>query len=711
MQDTPLFIEHEGWKEAAISETLVLGKDPNRWVEEIYKKLLTDHPYLNDYNIDPVIDKAAPDQGLLFGRFVVKSRVPSFQGGKPTQIAIIPVIVVNRQLKPLDIFGINEMWFPLTETRFKENFETDAIGNLVQPLDVQNMPEAFPYNAGHVEQLPRWKFASVSLLDAIAETVEPAQVARFEKVAQETGLLKKAVTKGALKQAIAKIASFDTTDYSHSMAKIASESLDPVATEIFVSGSGTSKKYFVKEASPVAYSPVVREITPRQFSELPADVKEAVLLNGYSLHVTPGRIPDIDIPGIEAGEVKRACECDVFVYKGGRQNGVAMPIVSPITGETKTLFVNRSGYAIQEKVASVKQNEVDLTSAGFEPRGKGVFIVNPENPIAVGPVDIKMRVLDSSTGTVKIACVVEGQEPATILFSSAVHERYVPRLKNGTLLLPKEAAFLPLPDDKLQLERNPEFVKMAVKEQTNLVRVVGDGGRWSISGSAVEGVPQFEKENVPRSQAAFVLGTTGLPVDIVERTLNKTASGRPEVLAVPYDIQSIEDIQKWSDEIARMHKVAFSRIRKPDLRLLLKAAQSVDGVQTIDSLLSLGFLNPQNVQTFIEGIPVLEDALNKLSELLLAARVGLRVDEQQLRFCVQSLDAVIQDLKFIANESQETFQAFEQQEPGYEPGGMSAAQEQTQQQQQVQPQMPQQQMAVSPEEMQAAEAQQGPQQQ
>ena len=45
---------------------------------------------------------------------------------------------------------------------------------------------------------------------------------------------------------------------------------------------------------------------------------------------------------------------------------------------------------------------------------------------------------------------------------------------------------------------------------------------------------------------------------------------------------------------------------------------------SVDAVLALNFLNPENVDTFVEFLPQLEDASTKLAGVVLAAQVGLQ---------------------------------------------------------------------------------------
>ena len=87
--------------------------------------------------------------------------------------------------------------------------------------------------------------------------------------------------------------------------------------------------------------------------------------------------------------------------------------------------------------------------------------------------------------------------------------------------------------------------------------------------------------------------------------------------------------------------------------LLLKEAAALDDPLSVDRVLSVGFLNPENIGTFISYLPELEDTLKKLSELLVASRLGLStVDTGALERVTKHMDRVISGLRELSQHPQ-----------------------------------------------------------
>ena len=89
----------------------------------------------------------------------------------------------------------------------------------------------------------------------------------------------------------------------------------------------------------------------------------------------------------------------------------------------------------------------------------------------------------------------------------------------------------------------------------------------------------------------------------------------------------------------------------PNLRAdLLKEAAPIEDPAAVDKILSVGFLNPENVSIFASYAPEIEDTIKKLSELLMATRMGLgSVEEGALQKSIVHLDKVVAGLKTIGS--------------------------------------------------------------
>jgi hypothetical protein len=89
--------------------------------------------------------------------------------------------------------------------------------------------------------------------------------------------------------------------------------------------------------------------------------------------------------------------------------------------------------------------------------------------------------------------------------------------------------------------------------------------------------------------------------------------------------------------------------RMPVRQFFVKEAAVIPDPTAVDSVLSLGFINPENVLTFINYIPVLDEAQSKLCELLIASRLGAQnIPTSALERTVRGLEEALEGLQTLA---------------------------------------------------------------
>jgi len=84
----------------------------------------------------------------------------------------------------------------------------------------------------------------------------------------------------------------------------------------------------------------------------------------------------------------------------------------------------------------------------------------------------------------------------------------------------------------------------------------------------------------------------------------------------------------------------------------VKVAAILDDEDTVDKILSLNFLTQANIQKFLEYIPQFKESLTKLSDLLLASRIGLGVPSSAVKTAMTSLAETLMFLDSIEKENQ-----------------------------------------------------------
>jgi hypothetical protein len=164
----------------------------------------------------------------------------------------------------------------------------------------------------------------------------------------------------------------------------------------------------------------------------------------------------------------------------------------------------------------------------------------------------------------------------------------------------------------------------------------------------VEKLASTDREFLDIDAAMFLLAGLGVEAQYGIKKLGQASSGRePARVKIGRRIKLAEEQAK---EAAESAQVMLSKL--PDLRRnLTKEAGFVTDPEAVDTMLSLGFINPENVTTFIGYMPSIEKTQESLCNLLFASRVGLSdIPTPALETAVRATEEVLEGLKTMAFE-------------------------------------------------------------
>jgi len=89
------------------------------------------------------------------------------------------------------------------------------------------------------------------------------------------------------------------------------------------------------------------------------------------------------------------------------------------------------------------------------------------------------------------------------------------------------------------------------------------------------------------------------------------------------------------------------RACRPDIKLIKAAAES-GHPETLDALLSLEFITPQNLRYFVDHLQDFEDTASRLAALLMAVRLGMpHVNEQPVLDALEGLSKTVSKLHVL----------------------------------------------------------------
>lgn len=340
---------------------------------------------------------------------------------------------------------------------------------------------------------------------------------------------------------------------------------------------------------------------------------------------------------------------------GQDATGYVVPNLYDIDGSLVplALFLNGTQASVQSDIvgAPAEGEQPDLPAGGGTPHGKGVFATEgPEGIEATVPLTISasMAGIEEGEPTSYRAESFSGED---VTVSLQPHLQTVMGTPDGKMLIPEHWQWIPLGEaDEIALESQEDGLGKAAslrRQYASVDLVSGGGGTFSLRGPLTEKLAHDEREMLGIDDTMFLLAAYGVNQDYGVRKMAQALQG-----LAPVRVRVGRDIKLASDQMAEATAEAQQKLADmPHLRQwCVKEALSLGDPQSVDTVLSLGFLNPENLTTFIGYLPVLEDAQAKLCDILLASRLGSLIDtpEGAIERAVRSTEAVLEGLKALA---------------------------------------------------------------
>lgn len=417
--------------------------------------------------------------------------------------------------------------------------------------------------------------------------------------------------------------------------------------------------YVVKmAAAPVGVAPQQVEMSAQQAqAALPQQTLQQANQQGVATVTNVQAAPD---PLVETPEP--ALKFGIYKCINAQNNrevmGFVIPqLLNPMTGQMvpMALFTNGSSYALQPSVVGVMTGiNFNLPSSDV-PRGLGVFYkTNGKAIVATVPFNIVSEI--SVQGRVYYSAKTTEGLDVQLVMSQGLQAPIM--AAQNEIAIPADFKFLPL-DNPIQISMGNNMLKQAqaeAYESMAVIRCWQDEGKCSLEG------PVFEKMGSGEHTIAdglFYLAAAGCPQNLSMALMDKSASEKEPVRI--FGLRTLYTIDEFRKEAADEAAALLSQVVVPKRQNFLaeisavtmsKQASALVGTATVDSVLALNFINPENIGVFVEHLPQLEDSVKKLAELVLATQLGLQsVPLNAAVRAMHGLDAVIQGLKGLKSYS------------------------------------------------------------
>lgn len=662
-----------------VAAEYTLPEDPNAWQNEILQEVFKQVPYIADFEPNVVMDKVDAERGYGFGHIEVSNKTEIQPGASVAGLEAagikhvkIPIVVKNGKLQPFDIMvnEANEV-LPLTEHRLRSAIfrpqafditgrspgDQSMVGQLYPPFR-QN----FGFGGGGqtmsvgmgkegaakcCAKCGKEKCAcmgkSASILATILPTILPEHYEDFfSKIAQEDIQAAFISNRICTEPSIKKLAQWELNAFA-----------TPEVTPTIVQISKTYEGYAVKTANHGYWAPKTEtwdrgQICKTFGTKIAFDVDTAGSMTmGLD---APKEAPNTEVDKYEP--IKDFGMYKVRTDDGKELVGYVFSNLIDVDGTPLPLFLftNGSEKAVQADMVGVSAGSGASLFEGA-PRGTGCFYRMMPNGKAQAtiPMTIVATLGSAEEGVVMHARTFDGRQVEVEVQPNIAN---IMGVGDQKMIVPDSMCWLPLDAAKdVSLVSEPEVANEEAKTASfndELTIEIRSSGRdsFALSGAPIEKVANHERHFLTFDEALFLLGGAG--VDLKDAT-NKLASA--QFNNVTYSVQASRGITTAEDVQADTFKLASAALAQvPDLRKdLVKEAATIPDPTAVDTVLSLGFINPENISSFIAYLPKIDGAQKKMCELLLASRLGIRdLPISALEKAVRSTEEVIQGLKVLA---------------------------------------------------------------
>lgn len=658
MQTVPMFLDEplrfDGQEKHAGTLT-PMGDNADQWPIEVTDEAYRQLPFLSDFEVHASMDKVDEERGYALGSLEVRSRSNQTaveMKQTPLKSVQIPFVIREKRLAPLDVFIDNGKYHHLTEGRlraslFRANTFDSVRDRPAQPnlyADLQPPLEANTGLGGGGVKLSAAQIVT-PLLPQLHGRVSPRHIDRVKEAMADSSL--RAAYLNAHKGAQAAFQSALQLSPSNleKTAEAAWSSIKPDTVQLRKLSNGN---YLMKVANSEMYAPNQEEVPPEVAEELLSDLDMTAQMESDG---TITASPDAAVKQtLDAEEIRVVDQPGVWKVQdkmGNTLTGWAFPqlLSFDLQPMPLTLFTNGSEYAMQEHVAgSLLSKGTDLPKARMQGYGC-LYYLDHANPKVFVPMTVRNS-YRGTDGQLHYTVLTDLDEELDLVFADGI--KTVVRSGDDQFIVPASFAkwWMPL-KAKTELVSAPLlFTKYASsgRHASGRGEIISDGTQFSFRGAPFAKIASSQVQFLDRPDAEFVAVAAGVDPGWVKTALDNVA--KEGIL----QLEGLRVLQDPLTKIAEARRKVASALKDCPVRNynLIKEAAVLDDALTADKILGLGFLNAENVSTFVDMLPGLEYALCQIAEMLMASRLGLKdIPEVALERMMVALEDVIQGLRTL----------------------------------------------------------------
>jgi len=639
------------------------------WQDAILKELYKTVPQSLKLSVRLVYKDKDEEKGYAVGSILIVSK----SDGKK---ATVPFVIKDFSMFPLDVFIVDKgLFLPLSEAYFKKHFDNNDIFSKAIPKRDYDLASPHSSNQLINDLNPPIHTKHASVSQEILGTLDRKSIKDFKKKLMDSPESFAALAGNSKAGRILKKLCCEEPAIEK---KASSRDIDTLCIERV-----GFNKYKAFTNSSDEFSPQT-EIWDYDMLKK-AGVCDFTVNNGCFYKGASKASPMVEedmvsSPVYMAEKANTLGTYSVRTVDGTLYAGAVIPMVIDFNQNRVRMkyFIGGDKYALQPDFVGVKKdNAIKLDHGSVEPGVTGMFAhETSRGVVATVPVTIVSTSKDEGTNTVDIWARTHLGKNLRLTMSPGLKK--IAPVGQNRYILPLEMKFVNLGSSVKLVNSESSYKaleKVAHRADTQKLRIIGNGLTFSFQTNGIEKYASQDGFSVnagmlrPFEARCLLMSFGASPQD--SETLLKTANARGECSVLGLNFPPLKsDMDKIASEHLGRRNELFEHISKlrcdmikeagalissndSDLACIFvdsddamfKVANKKSIGETVDTVLSLNFVNKNNITKFVAMKPLIELAASKIAQLLIASRLGVKlIPEEETATVLHNLNYVIEGL-------------------------------------------------------------------
>lgn len=628
-----------------------LGNDVEAWPEEIITKLKERLPTSSGMNIMVKFMKKDDENGTATGSVLVNSA---------SKVVVVPIIIKDFMLFPLDVMITDSKLLPLTADMFAAVMQRNALFDTIEEYPqfggLGRFEDGNLWNTIYPPSLGRYAYASAGypILDSVSSTIDGSDMATYLRDPANAKTAARLLS-GPHKEVIQKVAQLRPLSLQETKTASA-KMLQMELAMLRQAGNGT---YEILQNSQSMFHPSLLKMERRECHKLlsalgrdPEDDFHAVTREGEHFIALPPQPtgPVLSEDGTDAEMPVEAVLTGNYMVR--MNTGVAcegLVVTKVINFDMKPmgtkLFLGKTMACMQETIWGIPCPDSLYRPAACSPKvgqtGTFLYMKGKNQALATMPVTIASITDDLGVIEFKVMDLLGGS--CRLRINTAFQLETIVAVEPGLYQMPHGLHWIPMEGFGSVSNSSYDYhVKTAgaLKRGAPVTLIATGYNQYAMRGvDKYASAMSWDKGNLAPYQVKFLLASLGAGAkDISSAVKTAEEKGKTELYGLkqpPLTAEKVAAARPLATAIYSQATALRANLLKeasllqelpglPETPWFKKQAAYLENSQTVDALLSLNFVSPTNITKYIAKLPSLKAAISHLAGCLIASRLGMK---------------------------------------------------------------------------------------